>query len=87
MSALLELGEGPEDRIDVANIGDPRGIDSNRQPGRAGNDSKKDKRIQSVREGQARDGSRQLRFDLAGWVGGVAGDSCDVSAAGSVGEF
>jgi hypothetical protein len=30
-------------------------MDRNRQPSRAGHDSKKDKRIQSVREGQARD--------------------------------
>ena len=57
VSAFLEglLGDGPEDRIDVGNIGDPRGMDRNRQPGRAGNDSEKDKRIQSVRERQARD--------------------------------
>jgi hypothetical protein len=53
--------DSPEDRVDVGNIGNPRGIDSNRQSGRAGNDSKKDKllqkdtRIQSVQEGQARD--------------------------------
>ena len=54
---LLPLGlraDGPENRMDVGNIGDPRGLDRNRQPGRAGNDSDKDKRIQSVREGQAR---------------------------------
>jgi hypothetical protein len=53
--------DSPEDRIDVGNIGNPRGIDSNRQPGHAGSDSKKDKRlqkdtpIQSVQEVQARD--------------------------------
>jgi len=57
VSALLKglLADGPEDRIDVGNIGDPRGMDRNRQPGRAGNDSKNDKRVQSVRERQARD--------------------------------
>jgi hypothetical protein len=55
------LGDGPEDRIDVGNIGNPRGIDSNRQPGCAGHDPKQDKRlqkdtrIQSVQEGQAWD--------------------------------
>ena len=49
------LGDGPEDRIDVGNIGDPRGMDGYREPGRAGDDSEKDKGIQSVRERQARD--------------------------------
>src|SRR5262249_42756779 len=55
------LGDGPEDRIDIGNIDNPRGIDGNRQPGRAGNDSKKDKwleqdpRIQSAQEGEGRD--------------------------------
>ncbi len=49
------LHDGPEDRIDVGNIGDPRSIDGNRQPGGAGTDAKKDKRFQSVREMQAPD--------------------------------
>jgi hypothetical protein len=49
------LGDSPEDRVDVRDIGDPRGIDRNSQPGRAGNDSKKDKQIQSVPDRQARD--------------------------------
>jgi hypothetical protein len=40
------LGDGPEDRVDVGNIGNPRGIDSNREPDRAGNESKKDEWLQ-----------------------------------------
>lgn len=62
VSALLEelLSDGPEDRVDINNIGDPRGIDGNRQPRRAGDDSEKDKwipgkRHQSVQGRQARD--------------------------------
>ena len=58
------LGDSPEDRIDIDNIGDPRGMDSNRQSGRAGNDSKKDKRIQSVRERQARDKPQAVQSAL-----------------------
>ena len=52
--------------MDVDNIGDPRGINSNRQPGRARNDAKKDKRLQqgtripSTREAQARDNWQAL---------------------------
>jgi hypothetical protein len=48
------LGDGPEDRIDIGNVGNPRGVDSDRQPGRAGDDAKKNKwlpkdtRIQSA---------------------------------------
>jgi hypothetical protein len=55
------LGDSPEDRIDVDNIGNPRGIERNRQPGRAGNDSNEDKRLQKdtriqfVQERRARD--------------------------------
>ena len=49
------LGDRPEDRIDVGDIGDPRGIDGNRKPCRTGNDAKKDKRIQPARERQARE--------------------------------
>ena len=41
--------------MDVGDIDDPRGLDRNRYAGRAGNDPKKDKRIQSVQEGEARD--------------------------------
>ena len=40
------LGDGMEDGIDVGNIGNPCGMDGNGQPGRAGNDSKQDKRLQ-----------------------------------------
>jgi acetylornithine deacetylase/succinyl-diaminopimelate desuccinylase-like protein len=39
------LGESPEDRMDIGDIGDPRGTEGNRQPGRAGHDSEQDKRI------------------------------------------
>ena len=53
--AAAVLGESPQDGIDVGNIGDPRGVDSNRQPGRAGNDAKKDKRTRSVWVRQAWD--------------------------------
>src|SRR5215471_11259214 len=47
--------DSPENRIDVGNIGDPRGMEGNRQPAQACNDSEEDKRIQFVRERQARD--------------------------------
>lgn len=47
------LCDGPEDGMDVGNIGDPRGIDGKRQPGLACGDSKKHKRFQPVRERQA----------------------------------
>jgi glycosyltransferase involved in cell wall biosynthesis len=49
------LADSTEDRIDVGNIDDPRGIDGNRHPGRTGNGSKEDKRVQSARKRQARD--------------------------------
>lgn len=39
--------------MDVGDIGDPRGIDGKREPGLAGGDSKKDKRFQCARQGQA----------------------------------
>ena len=52
--------------MDVDNIGDPRGIDGNRDSGRPGNDAKKDKRLQqdtrirSSREAQARNKSQAV---------------------------
>ena len=58
--------------MDVDNIGDPRGIDSNRDPGRPGNDAKEDKRLQqdtqipSTREAQARDKSQAVGSAASG---------------------
>jgi glycosyltransferase involved in cell wall biosynthesis len=49
------LADSPEDRIDVGNIDYPRSIDGNREPDRAGHDSKEDERVQPARESQARD--------------------------------
>ena len=47
--------------MDVGDIGDPRGIDGKREPGLAGGDSKKDKRFQCARQGQAPEKPQAVR--------------------------
>jgi glycosyltransferase involved in cell wall biosynthesis len=49
------LADSAEYRVDVYNIGDPRRVDGNPHPGRAGDDSQEDERVQSARERQPRD--------------------------------
>jgi hypothetical protein len=68
VSALLGdlLSDGPEDGMDNGNTGDPRGIDGNRQPRRAGDEPKKGKRIpgkrnQSAQGRQTRDKRQAVR--------------------------
>ena len=47
--------DSSKNRIDVGNVDNPCSTESKGRPGYANNDSKKDKRVQRVQEGQARD--------------------------------